>query len=62
MNNRPLGKTGIEVSEIGFGAWQLGNEKDWGKMDDQEAVSQLTEGAFSLIRHRIMVSEKASPS
>jgi len=43
MNNRPLGKTGIEVSEIGFGAWQLGNEKDWGKMDDQEAVSLVHE-------------------
>ena len=38
MKKRLLGKTGIEVSEIGFGAWQLGNEKDWGKMTDEEAI------------------------
>ena len=38
MKKRVLGNTGIEVSEIGFGAWQLGNEKDWGKMTDADAV------------------------
>ena len=38
MNKRKFGQTGIEVSEIGFGAWQLGNEKDWGKMSDAEAI------------------------
>ncbi|WP_114571931.1 aldo/keto reductase [Exiguobacterium flavidum] len=38
MNKRKLGNTGIEVSEIGFGAWQLGNEKDWGKMTGTEAI------------------------
>jgi aryl-alcohol dehydrogenase-like predicted oxidoreductase len=43
MNKRQLGKTGIEVSEIGFGAWQLGNEKDWGKMDDHEAIDLVHE-------------------
>jgi len=26
------------VSEIGFGAWQLGNANDWGKMTDSEGV------------------------
>jgi aryl-alcohol dehydrogenase-like predicted oxidoreductase len=35
---RTLGSTGLQVSEIGFGAWQLGNEKDWGKMADEEAI------------------------
>jgi aryl-alcohol dehydrogenase-like predicted oxidoreductase len=29
MNYRPLGNTGLRVSEIGFGSWQLGNRKDW---------------------------------
>lgn len=38
MKKRSLGNTGIEVSEIGFGAWQLGNEKDSGKMTDTEAI------------------------
>ncbi|WP_281260032.1 hypothetical protein [Alkalibacterium olivapovliticus] len=31
MEKRVLGKTGLAVSEIGFGAWQLGNDKDWGR-------------------------------
>ncbi|PFA68063.1 oxidoreductase [Bacillus sp. AFS015802] len=38
MKKRNLGSTGIQVSEIGFGAWQLGNQKDWGKMTDDEAI------------------------
>ncbi|MCA0984286.1 aldo/keto reductase [Halobacillus yeomjeoni] len=43
MNKRSLGKTGIQVSEVGFGAWQLGNEKDWGKMNDREALNLVNE-------------------
>jgi aryl-alcohol dehydrogenase-like predicted oxidoreductase len=39
MNKRPLGNTGIMVSEIGFGAWQLGNKKDWSLMSDNEAIA-----------------------
>ncbi|MYL54278.1 aldo/keto reductase [Pontibacillus yanchengensis] len=39
MKQRSLGNTGIQVSEVGFGAWQLGNEKDWGKMTENEAIS-----------------------
>lgn len=38
MKKRILGNTGIKVSEVGFGAWQLGNDKDWGKMTDDEAI------------------------
>ncbi|MCA1032244.1 aldo/keto reductase [Bacillus timonensis] len=38
MKKRSLGNTGLEVSEIGFGAWQLGNERDWGKMTDDKAI------------------------
>lgn len=33
MNKRPLGRTGLEVSEIGFGGWQLCNDDSWGGMD-----------------------------
>lgn len=36
MNKRPFGKTGISVSEIGLGAWQLANP-DWGVCDTGEA-------------------------
>ena len=37
MNTRPLGDTGIEVSEIGLGAWQLANPA-WGLHDAEGAL------------------------
>jgi aryl-alcohol dehydrogenase-like predicted oxidoreductase len=39
MHYRKLGRTGIEVSEIGFGAWGIGGE--WGGTDDDEAERAL---------------------
>ena len=39
MNARRLGKTGCEVSEIGFGAWGIG--ADWGAVDDRESLAAL---------------------
>jgi len=43
VNYRKLGNTGLEVSEISFGAWQLGNNNDWGGMDDKTAHSLVSE-------------------
>jgi aryl-alcohol dehydrogenase-like predicted oxidoreductase len=40
MNLRPFGDTGMQVSEIGLGAWQLANP-DWGVNDRQEALRIL---------------------
>jgi aryl-alcohol dehydrogenase-like predicted oxidoreductase len=37
MKNRPFGNTGMQVSEIGLGAWQLANP-DWGVNDTGEAL------------------------
>lgn len=37
MKTRPLGSTGLNVSEIAFGAWQLGNNDAWGGMTDSTA-------------------------
>lgn len=37
MRYRTLGKSGIKVSEIGFGAWQIGG--GFGKVDDNEAIA-----------------------
>ena len=39
MLYRQLGKTGTEVSEIGFGAWGIGG--GWGERDDAQAVAAL---------------------
>jgi aryl-alcohol dehydrogenase-like predicted oxidoreductase len=39
MNTRRLGKTGLEVSEVGFGAWGIG--ADWGAVDDRESLAAM---------------------
>lgn len=39
MNYRKFGRTGWQVSEIGFGAWAIGG--DWGQVDDREAIAAL---------------------
>ncbi len=39
MQYRALGKTGLRVSEIGFGAWGIGGE--WGGRDDQQAIAAI---------------------
>ena len=42
MNSRALGKTGIEVSEVGLGAWQLG-ESSWNGPGEQESLRIVDE-------------------
>jgi aryl-alcohol dehydrogenase-like predicted oxidoreductase len=39
MKTRTFGKTGWQVSEIGFGAWAIG--ADWGQVDDRESLDAL---------------------
>ena len=41
MEYRTLGRTGIRLSEIGFGAWGIGG--GWGRLDDAEALRALNE-------------------
>jgi aryl-alcohol dehydrogenase-like predicted oxidoreductase len=43
MEQRPLGRTGAEVSVIGLGTWQLGG--DWGNVDD-DAAEEVLEAAL----------------
>ena len=40
MKYRGLGTTGIEVSEIGYGAWGIGGAQ-WGGADDDESIGAL---------------------
>src|SRR4051794_32775497 len=39
MDYRPLGRTGWNVSSIGFGAWAIGGT--WGAVDDGESMAAL---------------------
>ena len=39
MRIRPLGSTGRQVSEIGFGTWQIGS--DWGDVEEDAAMATL---------------------
>jgi aryl-alcohol dehydrogenase-like predicted oxidoreductase len=39
MKYRPLGSTGLHVSEIGFGGWALGGQ--WGGQDDRDSIAAL---------------------
>ncbi|MCB0057539.1 MAG: aldo/keto reductase [Caldilineaceae bacterium] len=39
MNYRPLGRTGMNVSEISFGAWAIGGS--WGQVDDDVSMAAL---------------------
>ena len=45
VNYRPMGKTEIEVSEIGFGTWTLTSGK-WGAFSPEKAV-ELLQYAYS---------------
>jgi aryl-alcohol dehydrogenase-like predicted oxidoreductase len=40
MNSRPFGNTGVAVSEVGLGTWQLGGDC-WGDVSDAQAEAVL---------------------
>ena len=42
MNTRELGRTGIRVSEIGLGTWELSGE--WGQKDDSMSLEAIRVG------------------
>jgi len=39
VHRRPFGRTGWDISEVAFGAWQLGGQ--WGPVDDDASVAAL---------------------
>jgi aryl-alcohol dehydrogenase-like predicted oxidoreductase len=40
MEYRALGKSGIDVSEIGFGAWAIGGDA-WGPVEDKNSIAAM---------------------
>lgn len=44
LAQRRLGRTGLKVSEIGFGGWGIGKSM-WGRTDDEESVKALKAAA-----------------
>src|SRR5258708_27678600 len=43
LRTAPMGRTGLEVTRVGFGAWALGGggERGWGPQDDEESVAAI---------------------
>lgn len=46
MKTRPFGRTGVDVSEVGLGCWQLGGA-DWGDVSEPQALEILAAAADS---------------
>lgn len=44
MKTRPLGRLGVDVSEVGLGTWQLGGT-EWGDVPDDQAMQTLAAAA-----------------
>ena len=42
MKYRTMGKTGYKISEIGFGAWQIGGGS-WGAQNDEDSIKALSD-------------------
>ena len=51
MNERRLGRTGLTVSEIGYGAWGIGGDMWLGAQDEEslEALNRAVENGVSFV-------------
>jgi len=59
MFRRPLGKTGLMVSEVGYGAWGIGGTQ-WVGADDQESTRAL-QRYIDLGDHRLPIERLRLP-
>ena len=59
MRYRTFGRTGWQVSEIGYGMWGMGG---WTGSDDEESLRALDAGGrarLQLLRHRLGLRRRA---
>ena len=49
METRPLGRTDMTVSAIGFGAWAIGGS--WGPVDDAQSMVGVVETPAAVCGH-----------
>ena len=59
MRTRTLGKTGFEVSEIGFGAWAIG--ADWGTVGEEDAQAALAGAADAGVSFTLVSDDNCQP-
>ena len=46
LRTTELGKTGMQISRVGFGAWAIGGGKwqfGWGAQDDEASIESVTD-------------------
>ena len=67
MHYRKLGKTGLTVSEIGFGAWAIGGPAGaagtplgWGKTNDDESLGAIRQTRATNVTYRIRLKNTVS--
>jgi aryl-alcohol dehydrogenase-like predicted oxidoreductase len=45
MEHRTLGRTGLDISTVGFGAWAIGGDRNaighWGPVNDEESIAAI---------------------
>jgi aryl-alcohol dehydrogenase-like predicted oxidoreductase len=43
LRTGPLGGTGLEITQVGFGAWAIGGggDRGWGPQDDEESIAAI---------------------
>ena len=41
MRTMKIGKSGIEASVVGIGAWAIGGDSNWGHSDDAESIRTI---------------------
>ena len=43
LKTTELGATGLEITQVGFGAWALGGggDRGWGPQDDEESIAAI---------------------